>query len=411
MRNRPAVLLLGVLALVGAFVAVALLSTVGTDRTITVGTGPKGTLAYASSERIAQGVAARGFDIELLQTDQTGDLINLLSDPSSPVDVTFVSESVDPANHPQVNSLGTVYRLPYIFATWPGGEGITSVADIRGSRIDVGPEGSVRADFVEAVLAQFGITADNTTFLYLPTSATREDVEAAGVQVQSTDAQDARPFILEALASGALRAIPVPEAAALDSRLPSAQEVEVPYGSFSLTPPVPAEPVPTVAQLITIVANNRLSPASVYAIVQELALEYSPGTAYSEPGEFPNFADRQLPSNPYAVEYYASGTVPWQFENLPPVLADSFLGLVVLGTLLLLVASVYSIFLPDIYGLWTGVLRPRSEEKYLAAMEKSLAEGRELSPRDQSRLEKILSQHEERDRMQARAERLRPHLK
>lgn len=405
------VLLVTAGALVAAFVIIALLSTVGTDRTITVGTGPRGTLAYASAERIAQGVAERGIDIEILVTDQTSDLINLLADPSSPVDVTFVSESVDPAAYPQVDSLGTVYRLPYIFATWPAGESITSVADIRGSRIDVGPAGSVRADFIESVLAEFGITADNTTFLYLPTSATREDFEAAGVEVQSTDTQDARPFILDALASGELRAIPVPEAGALNSRLPSAQEAEIPYGAFSLAPPLPTEPVPTVAQLVTIVANDRLSPASVYAIVQELASEFSPGTAYSQPGEFPNFADRQLPSNTYAAEYYSSGAVPWQFENLPPVLADSFLGLLVLGTLLLIIASIYSIFLPDVYGLWTGILRPRSEEKYLAAMEKSLAEGRELSPRDQSRLEKILGQHEERDRMQARAERLRPHLK
>jgi hypothetical protein len=42
--------------------------------------------------------------------------------------------------------------------------------------------------------------------------------------------------------------------------------------------------------------------------------------------------------------------------------------------------------------------------------ERSLEEGRELSDRDRSRLARILSQHESQNQLQARAERLRPHL-
>jgi TRAP-type uncharacterized transport system substrate-binding protein len=407
--RRPLAVFLGIVAVVAGIVAVSLISAVGTDRTITVGTGPKGTLAYESAQRLVQAVSARGFDIEILETDQTGDLIDLLVDPSSPVDVTFVSELVDPGEYPTVNSLGTVYRLPYLFATWPAGADIKSIPEIRGSRIDLGPERSVRAKFAEAVLARYGITADNTTFLNLPTSTTREEVDALGVDVQSTDIEDARPFIVEGLASGELRMIPMPEAAAISRRVPSAEEVEIPYGSFALSPPVPAERIPTVAQLITVVANDRLSPASVYAIVQELSLEASPGTGWTDPGEFPNFADRQLPSNPYAVEFYSTGMVPWQFESLHPVLADSFLGLLVLGTLLLLFASIYSIFLPDVYGLWTGILRPRSEEKFISSIEAAVVEGREIPDRDLRRLDRILRERDAAADLRARAERLRPH--
>jgi hypothetical protein len=91
------------------------------------------------------------------------------------------------------------------------------------------------------------------------------------------------------------------------------------------------------------------------------------------------------------------------------VLADSFLGLLVLGTLLLLFASIYSIFLPDVYGLWTGILRPRSEEKFISSIEAAVVEGREIPDRDLRRLDRILRERDAAADLRARAERLRPH--
>jgi TRAP-type uncharacterized transport system substrate-binding protein len=409
-RRRP-----WILAVAGAVAGIAILTVtvlvlVGADRKIVIASGPVTSSGYASALLVAEGLNERGFDVEVIPTDQTRDLITLLADPSSPVEVTFITEDIDAAQYPNVNSLGTVYRLPYAFATWPSAHGVTSLAEARGKRIDIGPPGSSRAAFAEEVLAQFGVTSENSTFLNVPTSATRDEVQALDVEIQTTDKQDDRSFIVEALATEELQIIPVPEARSLSDRISSAEAIEIPYAAFAIVPPVPLEAVPSVAQLVTVVAIDSLSAAAAYAIAQELEVAYSPGTAFTEPGEFPNFADRQLPANPYAAEYYANGSVPWHFANLPPILADYFFGLVFLGTLILLAASVWSIFLPEFYSLWTGIIRPRAEDRYIASMEKSLAEGRQLSHRDQSRLERILSQHEEQDRMQARAERLRPHL-
>lgn len=409
-RRRPWILAVtGAIAVI-AILTVAVLALVGADRKIVIGSGPVTSSGYASALQVAEGLTERGFDVEVIPTDQTRDLITLLADPSSPVEVTFITEEIDAARYPHVNSLGTVFRLPYAFSAWPSAHGVTSLAEARGKRIDLGPAGSSRAAFAEEVLAQFGVTPENSTFLNVPTAATLDEVRDLDVEIQTTDKQDDRPFIVEALRTEELKVIPVPEARSLSDRIPSAEAVDIPYAAFAIVPPVPLEAVPSVAQLVTVVAIDSLSAAAAYAIAQELTVVYSPGTAFTEPGEFPNFADRQLPANPYAAEYYANGSVPWHFANLPPILADYFFGLVFLGTLILLAASIWSIFLPEFYSLWTGIIRPRAEDRYIAAMEKSLEEGRELSHRDQRRLERILSQHEEQDRMQARAERLRPHL-
>lgn len=393
-----------------AILAVALLVGVGADRKITIGAGPATSSAYATALEVAEGLTERGFDVDVISTDQTQNLIELLADPNSPVDVTFITEDVDAAQYANVNSLGTVSRLPYAFATWPTAHGITSLAGARGKRIDVGPVGSSRAAFAAEVLGQFGVTAQNSTFINVPTSATLEEVKALDVEIQVTDNQDDRPYILEGLATEELQVIAVPEARSLSDLIASAEAIEFPYASFSLVPPVPQEAIPSVAQLVTVVAVDSLSGAAAYAIAQELTTVYSIGTAFTEPGEFPNFADRQLPVNPYASEYYASGSVPWHFATLPPFLADYFFWLVFLGTLILVVASIWSILLPEVYSLWTGIIRPRAAKRYISAMEKSVEQGRGLSRRDQLRLAKILSQQEAQDQLQARAERLRAHL-
>ena len=409
-RRRSRILFGVVTAAVIAVLAVAVLLLADAERKITIGAGPVTSSGYAAAQQLAEGMAKRGFDVTVVPTDQTQDLIELLADPDSPIEVTFITEDVDASQYPEVNSLGTVSRLPYAFATWPTAHGITSLAEARGKRIDVGPVGSARAAFAEEVLGQFGVTAQNSTFLNVPTSATPEEVKALDVEIQVTDQQDERPFIVGALASEELAIIPVPEARSLSNRIASAEAIEVPYASFSLVPPVPQEAFPSVAQLVTVVAVDSLTGAASYAMAQELTTVFSTGTAFTAPGEFPNFADRQLPPNPYAAEYYANGTVPWHFATLPPTLADYFFGLLFLGTLVLVVAGIWSILLPDVHSLWTRVIRRRSEDRYISAVEQSLEEGRELSPRDRSRLAKILSRYEMQEQLQARAERLRPHL-
>ena len=206
-------------AAVIVILAAAVLLLADAERKITIGVGPVSSSGYAAAQQVAEGLTKRGFDVTVIPTDQTRDLIELLADPDSPVEVTFITEDIDAAQYPNVNSLGTVSRLPYAFATWPAAHGITSLAEARGKRIDIGPLGSSRAAFAEEVLGKFGITAQNSTFLNLPTSATRDEVKALDVEVQVTDEQDERPFIVGALATEELRVIQVPEARSLSNRI------------------------------------------------------------------------------------------------------------------------------------------------------------------------------------------------
>lgn len=410
LMSRRVIAALALLAVAVVAVAAYILVTVNVDRQITIGTGPVGSGGHTLALAVVDGLERRGFDAEIVTTQRTGDLIDLLADPEDPVDVSLVAGSIDARDYPNIESIGTMSRQGYVFVKWPQAPELGSLADIRGLQIDVGPEGSVRANFATAVLAEFGVTPENTDFVHLSSDATQAEAIAAGVDVTVSGLPDRREYLTRELASGEMTVIPIPEARAVAARIPGAQAAEVPYGAFSLVPPRPADQVPTVAQLVTVVADTRLSPAAVYAMTQEMVAQFSRGNEWREPGEFPNFSDRQLPANAEAAEFYATGSVPWQYQNLPPLIADSFVSLLVLGTLLLVLASVYSVFLPEAYSLWANVIRPRTEERYLTAMETTIADGRPLTPVDIQHLTRILAQHDAGRVLRERAERLRPHV-
>lgn len=408
-RRRVLGALLIVVVLVGA-VAAFVLATINTDTRITLGAGSPGSLSFLTAKSMRKGLEDKGFDVEIVSTEQTLTLIDDLADPNNPIDITFIADEIDVKAYSSLTSLGTVSRQPFLFATMPSAHGITSLAQAKGKRIDIGPSGSIRAEFSTQVLAEFGVTPENSTFLQLPALAGYRDVEDANIDILTTRWDDPRGFIVDELLSGKLRIVPIPEAQALSGFIKSAQAVEIPYGALQVTPPVPDDDIPTIAQLMTVVAGDKLSSAAAYAVAQELVQDFSAGSQFSEPGEFPNFTDRQLPINPYAAEFYATGSVPWQYDHLPPLLADSFVSLIILGTTLLIVASIYSLFLPEVYSLWNGVIKPRSDERYIATMETALAEGRELTLRQRTRLAEILERQDSEAVLRQRADNLRPTL-
>lgn len=407
MRRRRLATFAVVIAVLVLVIGTFILATVNRDQRLTLGTSVEGSESYAVARLLQAGLQERGFVVDVVPTERTADLIDLLADPASPVDVTFIQDTVDAGQYPTVTTLGSVSRQAYVFATWPRSHGIDSLSEMVGKRIDVGPEGSIRAAFVTDLLAQFEVTRGNSTFLHLPTRPTDAELAAADLDVTATVWDSRSPYLLEGLTAGDLRLVSVPEGRAVAHLVPSAEAVEIPTGIISLRPAVPADSVPTLAQLATVVADERVSPAAAYAIAQELVKIFSPGSAWSAPGEFPNFADRQLPVNPYAAEYYSTGAIPWQYRHLPPLLADSFVSLLILASVILLVGSVWSIFLPEAYTIWTGIIRPKSEERYLGAMERRIAGGGTLSATDQARLDAILRKHEAERELRDRAQNLR----
>ncbi|AVG24529.1 hypothetical protein C3B54_111592 [Pontimonas salivibrio] len=97
--------------------------------------------------------------------------------------------------------------------------------------------------------------------------------------------------------------------------------------------------------------------------------------------------------------------MPWHYQVLPGWLAEVFGRLVLLGSVALLLATVYKVLYPDIYGLWTKVLAPRQRRAVLDRVEKLHAEGspvpRALSRQVESWNQEMAQDQRDRDRIVA----------
>ena len=309
--------------------------------------------------------------------------------PDSAVDIEITGSPLTASDHPELVSLGVIIELPILLVVHADRTDISNPRDLKGKRIEVGVDGTTIASVAEEILANYGVTATNSTFSHdsdgeALTSFAARRADAAFVYFNPGLDQFGR-----LAASGDFQILDLPENIALAGQIGTVVPTTVPRGAFNVEYSLPDRNIPTVAVPVTVVANKMIRDGAAYAIVQALTTQFSRGTVLAPPGTFPKFGG-SLPIHAAALEYASTGSVPWQYEALPGFIAEQWTALLVLGSILLLVATIYSVFFPDVYGVWTGILRPKFDRMDRDMLQAALQSGKELSPRQRARLMKLL---------------------
>ena len=274
------------------------------------------------------------------------------------IEVGINARPVDSERFPNVVSLGTVGEIPIIIIARKGSTPYVSPAELRGKRIQIGYPGSTSADIGEQILAQFDVTPDNTTFQTdkrsVAESAVLSGESDAAITLYSPNDDRHRAF----MTSPELEILPIPTGQAVAGRIGYVVQGILPAGAYRVSSPVPAENVPVIAVPITVVARDTVSRAAVFSIAKALNTRFGRGTVLNDPGEFPQFL-YNLPASDAAQEFYDAGVIPWQYRMLPAPVADLVIPIAVLGSILLILASLYQVLLPEAYTVWKEILRPR----------------------------------------------------
>jgi ABC-type amino acid transport substrate-binding protein len=375
-----------IVVIVGCLLTVSLLRTLNP---IVVGVREGSKFQADTAASIVAGLKANTYSSETMtiSTDQSQG--RSAESPDSPVDIEITGSPLTASDHPDLVSLGVIIELPILLVVHADSTDITSPRDLKGKRIEVGVDGTTIASVAEQILASYGVTATNSTFSHdsdgeALTSFAAKRADAAFVYFNPGLDQFGRLAV-----SGDYHVLDLPENIALAGQIGTVVPTTVPRGAFSVELSRPDRNIPTVAVPVTVIANKMIRDGAAYAIVQALTAQFSRGTVLAPPGTFPKL-DGTLPIHDAALEYALTGSVPWQYEALPGFIADQWTALLVIGSILLLVASIYSVFFPEVYGLWTGILRPRFDRMDREMLQTALANGKELGPRQRARLMKLL---------------------
>ncbi len=277
-------------------------------REIRIATGTVPDSAYTmAAEAYAQRLQATGFRVRRIPTQ--GSVQNLEMLRAREVDVALVQGGLaETERDAGLESLGAVFVEP-VWAFLRADRGIARLADLRGRRVAIGPEGSGTRALALAMLAANDISTDDFEALPLNGAAAAEALASGAADaVILVSARTTGAIATLLRGAPALRLLDFAEFAdAYAVHLPFLSAVRLPRGGLSLAADVPDRAATLLAPVASVVAHGDIHPQVVSLLVGIMQEVHRGRTLFAAEGAFPNTLAQDLPMNADAERYYARG--------------------------------------------------------------------------------------------------------
>jgi len=238
---------------------------------IVMATGQDNGAYEALGKRYAKALHGYGVELELRPTLGSRDNLERLHDSESDVDVGFVqsgSTAHEDAERSGLVSLGSLFTEPVWLFTR---KEVTRLSQLRGMRINVGPEGTGLPNLFRTILSVNGVDPRALRLRDMqdtPATVALLDGRIDGLVFSSSP--DA-PLIQMLLQTPGIRLFDFAQAEAYTRRFPFLTHVTLPRGIVDLGRDIPAHDFQLIAPTATLVARESLHPALVDLLVQTAA--------------------------------------------------------------------------------------------------------------------------------------------
>ncbi len=278
-------------------------------RHVVLSTGQENSAYEQIGKKYAAALARHGVKVTLLQSAGSGENLRRLK--SGAVDIAFVqSGSTDEAaaEREGLVSLGSLFTEPlWLFLRETKGKPITKLTELKGKKINFGPEGAGSPRLFKQVLALNGIEPEEVIRSALAnTPATVELLEGRIDGLVFTSAPEA-PLIQMLLQTPGIQLFNFDQAEAYARKLPFLSHVVLPRGIVDLGRDLPPEDYNLIAPTATLVARESLHPALIDLFVQAAAAIHSGAGWFQQQGQFPSARYTEIPVAAEAAKFYKDG--------------------------------------------------------------------------------------------------------
>jgi TRAP transporter TAXI family solute receptor len=363
---------LGVAAVAAVLFAVFGIGSPFPPRTLAMTTGPAGGGYEAIGLRYQEVLARHGVALRLVPSGGARENLLRLRDPAAGVGVGLLAGGLQTrAETEGLVSLGTVIHEPlWVLCREPPPCG--QLADLRGRRVSLGPEGSGARALALEILRRNGLEGSLGASVALAPTAAEEALRTGAIDCAFllTSYEDS-PLVQRLLADERMGLVSFPNADAHAALYPFLRKVVVPAGVGNLAKGRPAGDVPLLATTGSLVVRGDLHPTLRFLLMEAAEEIHSGPGILREAGRFPAAEEIDVLLAPEARQYYRSGGSFLQ-RHLPFwmwVLAARVLLVVVP---LLAVAYPLARLLPALYG-WAMRRRIVSMYGELRLIEQALA--------------------------------------
>lgn len=308
---------------------------------LVIATGPEKGAYIEFAKRYLPLLQAQGVTVELRTTQGSSENLQLLRNPASGVDAAFLQSGVDGLDRNDaprgIESLGQVaYEPVWLFysdaaaqrqrhgaATAPPAPHrgprtlgkpeapetavITSLAQLAGWRLNIGPDGGGAGPLFRQLLEANQVDTRQIDFgLQPPVQGALDLVAGRTDAVLMVTAADA-PMVRYLLTTPGVKLFEFVQADAYARRFPFLRATSLPRGIVDLAADQPPHDVRLVAATASLVVRRDLHPALVQLLLQAAQQAHVDAGWFNGVGEFPNPGASELPLAPEAARYYRSG--------------------------------------------------------------------------------------------------------
>ncbi len=341
---------------------------------VTLSTGQENSAYETLGKKYAEALARFGIAVQLRPSLGSQENLQRLKDPQSNVDIAFVqsgSTEQEEAERRGLVSLGSLFTEP-VWLFMRSEKKIGRIAQLKGLRVNVGPEGTGVPELFRKILSVNGIEPGDLKLGALEnTPATVALLEGRIDALVFSSAPDA-PLIQMLLQTPGISLFDFAQAEAYTRRFPFLSHVVLPRGIVDLGRDLPPKDFHLIAPTATLVAREDLHPALVDLFVQAAAGIHGGAGWFQKRDEFPTARYTEIPVSPAARKYYQSGP-PFLQRYLPFWLANFFermwVVVVALGALILPLSRI----IPPLY-VWKVRSRVYRWYGQLRAVEQAIEE-------------------------------------
>ena len=275
---------------------------------LTLTSGPEGSSFSRIAQQYKKILAKEGVTLNILPSEGSHDNLARLVNPKFTADVGFVlGGEADSAAIEKLMSLGSVSHQPLMI--FYRGATKQLLSDFKGSRLDIGPDGSGSNALARTLLTANGIKAgDGTTYVDTAADDTLRALNEGRIDGFFAMA-DSTPsdLIRRLLRTPNIHLFDVAQADGYVRRFPYLNKLLMPRGAIDFGEDIPAQDVHLIGPTVELIARDSLHPA-LSDLLLEAAREVHgrPGLDRKR-GEFPAPLEHEFRISPDAARYYASG--------------------------------------------------------------------------------------------------------
>lgn len=214
---------------------------------------------YAFSQAFAEVVSRNHpqIQIDVIETEGSQNNMALLRDDAAQLALVQSDTPVEPP----VRAVALLFpEMFHLMARTDAG--VTSMADLRGKRVALMPEGSGSYGLFWPLSEHYGLTPEAMTTLPMAPSEAHEALLTGEVDALFRVITLGNPAVKELLLADSIRLLPIDQIDALQLSLPYLDARVIPKGTYDGGQPIPAEDLSVVAVNALLVAHQDL-PAEV----------------------------------------------------------------------------------------------------------------------------------------------------